>query len=232
MVFSCTVESMFDSTQIIQLFVRFLILLPCIVLHEMAHGYAALKMGDETAKRAGRLTLNPIAHIDPFGTIILPLLMLVASGGTFAFGAAKPVPINPWNFRDERKGLLITGIAGPAVNIAIAVIAGVLLRILLVFSPLYSSAVTPVVSAVAYVLFSLCYLNLVMTFFNLIPIPPLDGSRVLQRFLPDRARDAYHMLERFGFVIIIAIAWLAPVVLDTYFSITVTPLLRLLIGFS
>jgi len=205
---------------------RFLLIVPAIVLHEMAHGYAALWCGDDTAKRAGRLSLNPRVHIDLFGTVLLPALLLLGSGGRFAFGYAKPVPINPYNFHDERKGMMITGIAGPAANLALAIIAGLLVRLLA--APLIALGSGGLIAVQILVFF--CQINLVLIFFNLIPIPPLDGSRVVQRFLPPHLRVQYHRLERYGFFIIIGIMILAPWLLNTYFAWTVTPILSLLTG--
>lgn len=202
--------------------INLLILFFSIILHEISHGLAALAVGDDTAKRAGRLSLNPIRHIDLFGTIILPILLLVGSGGRFSFGFAKPVPINPRNFRNERSGLLITGIAGPLTNIGLAVVGAIAFWVMIFAavppeSLLYQAAVYMVM------------INLILAFFNLIPIPPLDGSRVIQRFLPESARDAYHRLEPYGFLIIIAITWIFPSILNWYFQLTVYPIATLML---
>ena len=213
---------------ILMALVRFIIIIPSIVFHEIAHGYAALWCGDPTAKHAGRLSLNPLAHVDTMGTIVIPLIMLIGSGGRFAFGYAKPVPINPYRFRDQRKGLLITGLAGPMANLVLALVAGLLVRILS-FTPYGTNAVL----AVLMLIFQfLCQINLWLMFFNLIPIPPLDGSRVIQRFLPADLRDAYHRLERYGFVIVLAILFLLPGVFNAYYALTVEPIFRLLTGLS
>jgi Zn-dependent protease len=207
----------------VTMLLRFLILIPSIVIHEAAHGYAALWCGDDTAKRAGRLTLNPLAHIDLWGTILLPLFMLLMSGGMFAFGYAKPVPINPYRFRDERQGMLITGIAGPLSNLGMALIAGLTLR-LLAFSGVSPDSVP------MFLLEFFCRINLWLMFFNLIPIPPLDGSRVIQKFLPSNLRDSYHQLERFGFFIVLGILFLFPSLFSMYYRITVEPLFKILTG--
>lgn len=210
---------------IIQFVLRMLILMPSIILHEVAHGWAAYKLGDNTAKRAGRLTLNPISHIDPWGTILLPLILLVGSGGTFSFGFAKPVPINPYFFKKEREGMLITGAAGPVVNIMLAVVLGLTLRFTY---PML--AVSNVGSVVAQVLLYAAQLNLMLAFFNLIPIPPLDGSRILQRFLPTKIRNAYHQLEPYGFFIVIGLTYFVPQVFYGYLNLTVDPILTLILG--
>ncbi|MDY0087924.1 MAG: site-2 protease family protein [Coriobacteriia bacterium] len=199
---------------------RFALLMPAIIIHEVSHGWAAYFLGDTTAKDQGRLSLNPLRHIDPWGTILLPLLMVATLG--FGFGYAKPVPVNPYRFRDYRMGMFLTGIAGPASNLVMAAASGLLFRVFpenIVGSLLY--------------LFAL--MNLALMFFNLIPIPPLDGSRVLPLFLSDRALETYHALERQGFIILILLLWLLPSVLKIdplgwYFSVTVMPLLRLFTG--
>jgi len=203
--------------RVVQLFV---LLFPAIILHEVAHGYVAYLLGDPTAKRMGRLTLNPLKHIDPVGTVILPLALLLMSGGKFFFGYAKPVPFNPRNFVNERTGMLLTGIAGPATNITLAVVLGLVLRVM-----------PP--GGLAFELLAFFVLaNLILAFFNLVPIPPLDGSRVLQWFLPDSMRDVYHSLERFGFLALIALMWVFPSVLDAYVSATVYPVFSSITGFK
>lgn len=204
---------------------RMLLLFPSIILHEVAHGYAAYKMGDDTAKRAGRLTLNPVKHIDLWGTILLPAILLIASNGSFAFGFAKPVPINPYRFKNQREGMLITGIAGPATNIGIAVIFGLLVRFLMPAS--FGSNFGYVVATM---IVYLVQMNLMLAFFNLVPIPPLDGSRVLQRFLPDRMRDAYHSIEPYGFALVIGLTYFVPSAFQTYMSWTVDPIFHLITG--
>lgn len=207
---------------------KLIILFGSIILHEVSHGYLAYLMGDPTAKFSGRLSLNPLKHVDPMGTIVIPAIMLIMSGGSFSFGYAKPVPINPRNFKDERKGMLITGVAGPLANIGLAIVAGLLTRLL--------SATPALDSAFLYVVLVLLYyttmINLVLAFFNLIPIPPLDGSRVVQRFLPNTLRNSYHALEPYGFVIVVAISIFLPQVFNAYFNYTAMPLLKLLTGIA
>lgn len=213
---------------IVGIIIRFALLIPAIVFHEVAHGYAALALGDTTAKDAGRLTLNPLKHIDPFGTILLPLLLTAMFGA--GFGYAKPVPVNPWRFRDRRKGMFLTGIAGPAANFAMAALAAVVVRV----SLLVPGQVAGWIATGAY-LFAL--VNLVLLFFNLIPLPPLDGSRVLPLFLSDKAMVAYHKWERYGFLILFAVLWFVPDFfhvdpVGAYFDVTVYPILALLTGVS
>jgi Zn-dependent protease len=205
-----------------------LLMIPAIILHEVAHGYVAYLLGDPTAKNAGRLTLNPIAHVDLWGTILLPGLMLLASGGQFALGYAKPVPINP-NLMTRsgfRNGMLLTGAAGPAVNVILAVVFAMVFRVLHAFG---ASEI------VLYMVEFFVLINLVLAFFNLIPIPPLDGSRVVQRFLKGNALRAYHSIEPYGIFIVLGVAFILPRflgidLLGTYLDHTVFPILRVLTG--
>lgn len=179
-----------------------------VILHEVAHGYAAYCLGDPTARDAKRLTLNPLAHIDMFGSVILPLFLL-ASGSKVLFGWAKPVPFNPAYFRDQRKGIMIVGAAGPLANFAIAFAAGSLFRVL-----------APAGLTALFLLF-MCLTNLILGVFNMVPIPPLDGSRVVAGLLPRSLAPAYFRFERFGFIIIFALLWLGA------FDYVMLPVLRL-----
>ncbi len=166
-----------------------------IILHEIAHGYAAYRLGDPTAAMQGRLTLNPIKHIDPFSTILVPMMTYYFMG--FIFGGAKPVPINPYNFRNRAKGMMISGIAGPAVNLAIMLVFALLHRLFLLGHGLVSDALIAIVGLVG-------WLNMVLLVFNMLPIPPLDGSRVVSYFLPPDLRQSYNSLERYGLFIVLA----------------------------
>jgi len=208
---------------LIDVALRFALLFPAIILHEVAHGYVAFLLGDPTAQRAGRLTLNPIKHIDPVGTILLPIALLAISGGRFFFGYAKPVPFNPRNFKNERTGMLLTGIAGPVTNIVLAIVCGLLIRVFPTTGPAWLGTVFEL-------LYYFAYANLVLAFFNLVPIPPLDGSRVLQWFLPDGLRDAYHSLERYGFIALIGLSWIFPGMFSAYLEITVVPVFAAITG--
>lgn len=189
------------------------------------HGYAAYRLGDPTAKNAGRLTMNPLASIDPFGTILLPLLGLVFGG--FIFGYAKPVPYNPRYFRNLRKGELIVGFAGPAANLALAAV-GVALAWLAVAVVGFSAGAA---NAIYLIGLTLAQANLVLMFFNLIPLPPLDGSSIVPVFLPNRALRRWYELQRYSFVIFIALIFLLPTLLGGfnplgwYFQHTVLPIL-------
>lgn len=166
-----------------------------IVIHEVAHGYAAHRLGDPTARMSNRLTLNPLAHVDPVGSVILPLI-LVFVGSPVLFGWAKPVPFNPQYFRDPRRGIMIVGAAGPLSNFALAVACGILFR----FVGAYWGIL-------AIFLAYMCVTNVMLGVFNLIPIPPLDGSRVLFGILPQRLLWRYMELERYGFIIVFILLW-------------------------
>ena len=166
-----------------------LVLFFSIVIHEIAHGSMALLLGDTTAKREGRLTLNPIKHIDLFGTIILPLLLLFAQGPIF--GWAKPVPINPYNFKDQKWGMLKVSLAGPAANFLVAIFFGLILR----FINLPDSLVIPFSMITIY--------NFLWAFFNLLPIPPLDGSHIIFSFFPRSWQNLKNFLNQYGIVILL-----------------------------
>jgi Zn-dependent protease len=167
-----------------------------IILHEIAHGYAALVLGDETALRLGRLTLNPLPHIDPFMTVLLPLMTYVMSKGTFIFGGAKPVPINPAAFRNPIRALALTAAAGPLTNFAIALVFIGLVRI---------TYIAPDNSINQAIFIQLAILNAFLAVFNLIPVLPLDGGRVLTGLLPRNIAMAYARTERFGILGVIVV---------------------------
>lgn len=162
-----------------------------VILHEVAHGFVALKLGDPTAYYAGRLTLNPLKHVDLWGTILIPLFLIITNAG-FLFGWAKPVPVNYFNLRYGKYGPLIVALAGPLTNFAVLVVAGLLAR------------VSPPGTALPYLFTRIALVNGVLMLFNLIPIPPLDGSKVLYVFL-DRRPDVIQWLERYGLFLMIGL---------------------------
>ncbi len=169
-----------------------------IIIHEVSHGLVALKFGDTTAKDAGRLTLNPLPHIDLMGSIIFPFLFYYSAG--FIFGWAKPVPINPLNLKDPRREGALIAAAGPLSNLSVALVIGLISQIVLIFFPGASIAVD--------LLRQIVLINIFLAVFNLIPIPPVDGSRVLAAFLGARGEAFMHNLERYGFIILIAFIFL------------------------
>jgi len=206
---------MLDNSTLTFIF-SLIILIFSVVIHEVSHGYAALFQGDRTAQEQGRLTLNPIKHIDPIGSIIFPALSLLLGG--FVFGWAKPVPFNPYNLRNRKYGEAIVAIAGPASNIFIALVFGLILRA----SP--ALAAGSVGSLIALIVL----INLMLGIFNLIPIPPLDGSRLLGVLLPARFEKARHIFDRYGLVVVILLIFiLAPIA-----SIVVSWLFALITGIS
>lgn len=181
----------------LQLLISIALLLVAVSVHEYAHGLTAFKLGDPTAKHSGRLTLNPIAHIDPVGTILVPLI-LVITRSPFLFAWAKPVPVNFYNLHNPKRDMLWVGLAGPAANFAMAVGASVILRTPLILPNTIGELV------MGYFVI----LNLLLGVFNLVPVPPLDGSRILFSLLPDRYAYAYGQMERFGMIILLALIWL------------------------
>lgn len=180
-------------------------LLLSITFHEIAHGWVANKLGDPTARQMGRLTINPVAHIDIFGTIIMPIILFVFSRGSFSFGYAKPVPVNPFNLRNPKRDMAIVSFAGPATNIILAVISILLVIIVtaLQLSPLLPQFLSSkILVPISQMLSFSITINIFLAAFNLIPIPPLDGGRVLLGLLPDRYAYALSKIEPYGFMIL------------------------------
>ena len=171
-----------------------IILVMSVVIHEVSHGYAALRLGDQTARLAGRLTLNPIKHLDPVGSVIVPLLTTL---GGFPFGWAKPVPYNPYNLRNQRWGELIVAAAGPVSNIIVAVFFSMIIR----FSDVGQSQI---ISPFFEISATIVWVNLVLAIFNLLPVPPLDGSKILFSVLPYGISQKIRLsLERYGIFIVV-----------------------------
>ena len=173
------------------------------MVHEVAHGYAALICGDRTALNQGRLTINPIRHIDPIGSVMLPL-MLILSGSGFLFGWAKPVPVNTNQLNNPADDMVKVAVAGPLSNITLAVIVSVAIKVILAINPLLQVTYLWVFQLLGYAV----VINIVLAVFNLIPIPPMDGSRILYRWLPYNARSFFDRIEPYGFLIIIVLAFL------------------------
>ncbi len=184
-----------------------IILIFSIVIHEVSHGAAANFLGDPTAKYAGRLTLNPIKHLDPMGSIFLPLVLIIIQS-PILFGWAKPVPINPYNFRDQKYGSAKSALAGPAANLTLALIFGLVLR----FFPVLTT-----IPGLHFMFSYIIYINLLLAVFNLLPIPPLDGSHILFSFLPRSAENVRIFLSQFGifilfFIIFFLFQWIFAII--------------------
>lgn len=197
--------------QLTYVIISILCFVPAIVFHEMAHGFAAWRLGDPTAKRQGRLSVNPLNHIDPFGTVILPGIMMLAGGPVF--GYAKPVPYNPSYFKNPKTGDVIVGLAGPLANLLMAILAAVVSWLL------YPTAQSLVLGNEAFLYFYALFLpmfaliNLYLMFFNLIPIPPLDGSSIIALFVPRKYMRQYYQVQRYAFPILMVVLILLPYLL-------------------
>jgi Zn-dependent protease len=188
----------------------FLIIIPSSIIHEYAHGWMAERLGDPTARYAGRLTVNPLAHIDLWGTIILPLMLFFGTGGRFMFAYAKPVPYNPYNLKNQRWGPVLVSIAGPLSNLLLALCFALVLRI-------FPN------SSVTFLLQIIVYANILLMVFNLVPIPPLDGSKLLFAIIPDSMRSLRIALEKYGFVVLIFFV--------LFLFDLISPIINLIFGF-
>lgn len=210
-----------------------------IVVHESAHALAAYVLGDSTARSRGRISLNPLAHIDPFGTVLLPLLMVLAGGPVFAY--AKPVPIYLGNLKNPKRDEVLVALAGPLSNILVALVAA------LVYGVLLGAVLVPGLSAgtlslgfangIASFLVTLMSVNLSLAFFNLIPLPPLDGSSILVLFLKGEALRTYYEIQRYSMPILIIVLYLLPSItgidlIGWYFDFTVYPLMNALLSLA
>jgi len=200
-----------------------------IILHEVAHGWVANKLGDHTARDMGRLTLNPLPHIDIVGTIIMPLLCMFFLKGII-FGYAKPVPINPYNFQNPKRGMALSSLAGPGINIAMALLFSFLLRVVM---PPIKNLITDqvwewIAEPIALMLGYGVLINVALAVLNMIPIPPLDGSRLLYWILPNKFAAVYYRLEPFGMIILLALMIFG--VLGDIILPIIEPILTLLLG--
>lgn len=203
-----------------------------IVIHESAHALAAYVLGDRTARSRGRVSLNPLAHIDPFGTVLLPLLMMAAGGPVFAF--AKPVPVYLGNLKHPKRDEVLVSFAGPASNLLLAFMAALVLKGLVGLS---AAGGSNMVGSVAHFCLTCISVNLSLAFFNLIPLPPLDGSSILVPFLRGRALSGYYQIQSMAMPILIVVLYLLPSMLHIdlvgiYFAFTVDPLFTALVRFA
>ncbi len=175
-------------------------LLLALTVHEFAHGYIAYRLGDPTAKSLGRLTLNPLKHLDPIGTIAFFFIK---------FGWAKPVPVNPAYFKNPKKDMLWVALAGPATNLGLAIISAIVTKFIWTLASMlpYSTAAEAILVPLNAMLIASVWINLVLCIFNFLPIPPLDGSRILTGLLPDDLARSYLQVERYGFIIILVLAF-------------------------
>ncbi len=227
---------MLTPSRIIQTVVTLALVMFSAIVHEVAHGYAAYRLGDPTAKNAGRLTLNPAAHLDPVGSVVLPLLMSLAGGPVFAY--AKPVPYNPHNLHHPRRDELLVALAGPASNLAQALLGALAFN--LAFDPLADAYAAGSVSyelamGVLTVLSTYVSVNVMLMCFNLIPLPPLDGSKVILYFLKGKARAAYYRMQGYSMAILLVCMYVLPQYLGIdpigwVLDATAYPLIGLLLG--
>ena len=199
----------------------FAVLIPSIILHEVSHGAVAFLFGDDTAKRAGRLSLNPLRHVDPIGTVILPAIMIFAGGP--AFGYAKPVPVNPRKMRRPRDHGLLTSLAGPATNIVLSLLAIVGIKVLGVRLTFFDR---PNAAEEALLLFGLA--NVFLAVFNLLPLPPLDGSAVIERVMPNSWWPTWLRLREYSMLLLFALVFLVPGFISFFFD----PAERLWLGLA
>ncbi len=186
-------------------------LVVAIILHEISHGVVALWCGDDTAKRAGRLTLNPIPHIDPFGSLLLPAMGAIA--GLPVFGYAKPVPVNPARMRNPRRDMVLVGLAGPTTNLTLMALAAVVARFLYNQGYGLGGAIdTGTSDLLIQIVFSFALVNLLLGLFNLLPIPPLDGSALLERMLPEEWLSSWYRFRPYGMLVLFGLIFFTNVV--------------------
>lgn len=174
-----------------------------VTLHEAAHGWVAWKLGDDTAYARGRVSFNPIRHIDPLGTVVMPALLLVVSGGKFMFGYAKPVPVDPWRLRNPRRDMVLVAAAGPAMNLGLAVLAALIAHVLPYLPPTFGAWMDLNLG-------NAVWINLLLCVFNMLPLPPLDGGRVAVGLLPEALAVRLARTERYGVFILLAALFILP----------------------
>lgn len=222
----------YNGIQWIAILVHVIVLFFAIIFHEIAHGYVAYLCGDPTAKNAGRLTLNPVAHIDPFGSVILPAICAIL--GWPGFGYAKPVPYNPNNLRRRRIDEVLVALAGPLSNLLQAALAAGIYRILIGFvrnNPAWAMAHIDLLAAwIIPILSTIIISNIVLAVFNLIPLPPLDGSKLLLLILPEDARQKFYRIEPYCMIVLMALLWFAPEKINAIIDTGVSFFMKLMVG--
>lgn len=203
-------------TDFMEIVFRIIVLIFSVVIHEVSHGFVADKLGDRTARDAGRLTLNPLKHLDPMGSIIVPLILSLLPGGVI-FGWAKPVPYNPMNLRDPKRGGALIAFAGPASNILLAIVFALLYRLSISSGVLFYEQF----AGLPFLFSAIVLINTMLALFNLVPLPPLDGSKVLFAFLPDRFSHIMEAIEQYSLFLFLLFVFfgfqfLIPLILGTY----------------
>jgi Zn-dependent protease len=219
---------MLPNFNLLEFIVIIIPLLIAVIAHEYAHGYVAWRLGDPTAKNAGRLSFNPVRHLDPVGSFLLPLILKL-SGAPILFGYAKPVPVNFANLRPFKSGTLWVASAGVITNFFLAIISGSAFQIIIHAQPLWQGMLIQPLVLVLLKLFAYSVMiNLVLAIFNLIPIPPLDGGRIVTVLLPLRLQQKFRRIEPFGFLILILLLFTN--MLDLVVAFFITPLINFLLG--
>jgi Zn-dependent protease len=201
-----------EKAQLIEVGCLIAVVILSLGIHEYGHARVAYLCGDDTAKREGRMTINPVAHIDPFMTILLPAILYFSTGGRFMFGGARPVPVDPRRLRHPLRDMMFVAIAGPATNVILAVIFMLLAKASLAHWGYDERELLPRVFDMS------ALLNLNLAVFNMLPIPPLDGSRVMTYLLPSSLREGYVALERFGLLLVIVFIYFIPGVRESVFD--------------